>query len=170
MTTTAYPMPARDRRELDERARAHLRAERRRRLVRRLAVVLAFMLTLLGLAIVNRDTQNLRGFRVEAEQIASAMQAIFDSSRVAATRFPDLGQRYAHARGRYDFNVLHVEQLRMRKPVAVCRMNHPVRLAMRSDGYFFIVFDGATYAVLWVPLTEYEQRCREFDWPPSASS
>lgn len=149
------------RHQVDERVRAHLRVQRRRQIVRRLAVIVAVMAVLTVLALLNRDAQTMRGFRAEAEHVASAFQRALESSGVPPQRFPELDARYAGAHGRWEFNMLYTEQLRIRRPIGVCRLRHPVRMILRHDGYFVVLFDGRSFAAAWMTRRELEARGAE---------
>jgi hypothetical protein len=146
---------------VNERVRTHLRARRRRQLLRHIVVTAFAIAIICTLILLNRDSQTVRGYRREAERVAAAFQSAFDRTGIPPQRFPETHEDRVLAAGAYQFNVLYTEQLRMYRPVYVCRLREPVRLLLRGDGYFVIFFDGRSFEPEWIPKGELAARTRE---------
>lgn len=146
---------------VNERVRTQLRARRRRQLLRHVlatAVAIAIICTLI---LLNRDSQTVRGYRDEAKRVAAAFQSAFDLSGIPPQRFPETHGDRSLPINAYQFNVLYTEQLRVHRPVYVCRLREPVRLLLRGDGYFVIFFDGRSFEPQWVPKKDLAARTGE---------
>lgn len=144
-----------ERRAVDERVRSHVRQRRRRQIVGRILSTLGILTIIILLALLNRDARNFRNFRAEAEQLALALQEVYETTGIPPQRFPDVNSRLAQARDRYEFNLLYLDHMKLRRPVPVCILRNPVGLMLRPNVRFVVLFDGHFYRVQWYRAAEF---------------
>lgn len=147
-------------RMIAQRARAYTLSRRRRRLVWRIALFLAVTTAMTAVAVLNRDTTQLREERKIGQRIVDLLEAETAQRGSPPLMFPsDPSLRLQ--RDRYYFNIFYAGQSAGKAQTGVCCLKEPVRFFLRPDGRMVILYDGARFSSEWMSEREFVSRARD---------
>ena len=147
-----------EQRAVADRARTRTLTHRRRRIVRSVAAFFGVSALMLLVAMAHRDTQALRADEGRAQRVAQAFQERFEAEGWPPLRLPQLGRADRGYENLFVFNVLYSDQVRVAPPVAVCCRRDRLRLFVRGEVRFVVMFDGQRYGSQWLSDREFFER------------
>jgi hypothetical protein len=151
--------------EIVERVRERTRHERQRRVWRALLLGVLVTALMVLLAVLNRDTQQLRLTRRVAVDIVSKLQAQFEHEGQPPLQLPDLPQHGRYAEGWF-MNLLYAEMARASRPVGVACLRRPAPMFLQATGRYVILFDRERYYSEWWTQPEFEARAAGLGFGP----
>lgn len=137
-------------------------SQRRRRVWRELLLLGVGTVIMVIVAMANRDYQAVENARTRMERVAAYLQKLHNNKRPFPLEIPMLKGDDAEARELYLYNSLFTDSLLRRREVAVCYRIRPMRLFLRTDGNFVLVFDGKNFRVEWLTVDEAHEKADDY--------
>ncbi len=144
-------------RQAEQRVSLRTLYERRWRFWRRLWLMIAGTITIVVLALAQRDTQRLRYHAGEMERLAEALRGAM-AQKGTAPEILSLARSDSEIATRYLFNVNYRQHAERRGRSAVCAMRGPVPLFLRPSRRYLILFDGREFTVEWMSEARFAEQ------------
>jgi len=144
-------------RQAEERVSLRTLYERRWRFWRRLWLMIVGTITIVVLALAQRDTQRIRWHEREMARIAEALRGAIEE-KGAAPEVLSLARSDSEVATRYLFNVNYRQHAERRGRSAVCAMRGSIPLFLRPSGRYLILFDGHRFTVEWMSEARFAEQ------------
>ena len=147
---------------LAQRARASTLARRRKRLAWRIILFTIITAAMIFVAVINRDTMELRDQRRIAQRIAEAYER-----KTAERGSPPLTFPYDAVPEDDELpfdlfypNIFYAAQASESSPSGVCCLKKPVNFYVRTTGRTVVLYDGAHFDAQWMTEDDFRKKAQ----------